>query len=409
MLMVGRGLENTEPKMFDSFVESECKSFSESNLNERGNTGNDDSFELQTINGVKKWIGNIPRWLGTSGSLPTYGTPKLWTPSERSDIRKRYALGTITGNYASIYDTSISDYRAFSYTTHHELIDPGQVPNVDDTYLGDSSWNISATEVSIVNGSTITSGSAVNLNTFTSGGLTSATLSNGSRTITCELSLIQDFADSLAIGVSEITGMSFSTFSDGHNYGLRWDEYSNTSTSYDPSTYDGNPYEDATLTGFNAPFFGANDVVVSTNESSLWSGWYFSATEEGSNELANLTTLEDIRLRRCRFRSSKLLRYFFAFAIVTRNPLINGVAQSEDDLTGVKVIKEGSVLPGQILEVPFPSTSLPGLGSQIGIDDFVTVALPVRSDDTLSCGAMVFCILGESPSDWSARTGIEYT
>ena len=214
-----------------------------------------------------------------------------------------------------------------------------------------------------------------------------------------------DFAPHLAILSGRLQARQWPAFTAGE-VGEIFSEYGLASSIGDFAyNYTGLPIDGSGAPPW--PFFAQNPKyltwaspgtgIATSILSSSW-GWV-SLEETGQSSVAG--SVSPIGGRRSRFRVNKDVTYFYASAINTRLPGYDGVSPvtypfSADDLTGVQILEQGTARAGQVYEIPYPAWET----------DFRIVKLPVRGAMTLSQGAMVFCVLGETPVQWSERTGI---
>lgn len=163
------------------------------------------------------------------------------------------------------------------------------------------------------------------------------------------------------------------------------------------------------------PWFGA-DTSHFIMSDMLWTGWYFQSLEEsdGENSTANGIGKDNLWSKRTRFSIPAGVDYFIAQADLLAPPqYYNDTGEVSSRITALDdyqtlgncvVIDELTNADTDPIEILWPDIST------TGYNDFSDVTIPGGGGDhTLSFGCIRFVILGESPADWSARTGIAYS
>lgn len=205
-------------------------------------------------------------------------------------------------------------------------------------------------------------------------------------TLSIQLSGESNFADELSVPVARLFSRGWPAFSGGSYLAEVFGEYQG-------SALDG-AWHAQQFIGTSNPFFKA--ATGGAISPFLWSGWNWPTPEEGG-DWVDLPYRNFIQTQRCRFVASTATPYFFASATINRLPGWGPAPNSSDSIVIDGIIAEDTTVPGQIYEIPFPDGSTPGRF------DFVASPLAQEGLQTLSCGACVFAIVGETVATWAAR------
>jgi hypothetical protein len=96
----------------------------------------------------------------------------------------------------------------------------------------------------------------------------------------------------------------------------------------------------------------------------------------------------------CQWKADRMVHYWIGSAYIPRvtDPGTTGLSQPLAPLD-VTLLSEGTAMAGQVISVPMPT---PNTFVQVGTGAFAG----------LTMGAVCFCVVNETPAQWTARTGI---
>ncbi|HEV2210861.1 MAG TPA: hypothetical protein VG167_18970 [Verrucomicrobiae bacterium] len=402
----------------------------------------------------------LPAFYGLQGPPPSrtdqYGTTRYFYPAGwRSAFRSKYSLWTIRQQWSAWANLAARNV-AVDSTGTMGLSAGGNCPvnngifNIgvnDDGSLTQTPWTVYrpgdaifdwGVDSPFVQGNIVQPGgpgdptggwsSSVTQRDFGGLGFDYSFVDNGG-THACHFSIAETgpipFSSTLGAVLAYFPQLQWQAFPVNFGNGISemtpicWSEWMGSSgDASNPNIFSGNPVVgDPNLFLYSNPYFGFNasdDVGAppySPHLAQLWSGWFWypnSVYEEfnGGGVSGGTASFDNILGQRVRFMSNNaVVPYFIATAIATRPPYTGSEwpaqdTRSRDDITNVKLITSGVAVPGQIIEVPWLDSRLPGSG------DFIDVQLPLNGYETLSAGAFVFCSIGETASGFTARTGI---
>jgi hypothetical protein len=199
------------------------------------------------------------------------------------------------------------------------------------------------------------------------------------------------FSGYLSTAVSRLAARTFPSFganpfsTGSKEYSEGWDEVgTGAGPTYAGTTLSlGNSDNVFMLPDWHAPNFSDRLVSfwgIATSEILAPSLFPFDNANENSRPIIATRT---------RFLVDKPARYWIGKARWINGQFGGGGAVSRGDVTDVTLVANGLALPGTPVEIPVHADS-----------DFVVTG------GNLSCGALCFACVGETPAAWSARTGI---
>lgn len=163
-----------------------------------------------------------------------------------------------------------------------------------------------------------------------------------------------------------------------------------------PGTYDGS-IQNAFPSGIQEnPDFGS---LLGPALDNAWSGWFWPSNETATGGPIFLSSGSTIRAQKARVTVTAPTSYFIASAdclFILESSGLSRPALSEE-IANVHVLSSGLALPGTPVVIPLPSqTAFVNATTGLGVA-------------TLSYGSFCFMIRGETPDQWSTRTGIPHT
>jgi len=186
----------------------------------------------------------------------------------------------------------------------------------------------------------------------------------------------------------------------------RFNEYNNLLDigSKDPVDYDRSPVALPRRNEFVdfIPPFGA--PAHPENFFDVLASWWVYLSEDykgGTFAISDalFTLNQPIRAVKTRFRTPRTTSYFIAEGMLFNSGgAVNFYPHIEHDVIhGASVVEQGTLTAGQIKDVGFYKT---GADGYYGEEDFAQIR------GGIACGGIRFCILGETPAQYTARTGL---